>query len=82
MIIELLFRLVLSIFQLMLNLVPQVNFQWDVPDLSFFSDMMGLANYFFPVGQLMTGISVIVFCQNLGFILKVFNWIYNKIPFI
>ena len=82
MIIKLLFNLVISIINFILALIPDLKFNFDMPDTTFFSNFLGLANYFFPVETLLLAISILIVFQNTKFILKIFNFIYKKIPFI
>lgn len=82
MIIKLLFDLIIGIVDLFLSLIPTIEFNFEMPDTSFFSEMLGLADYFFPVGSVVAALGVLIAVQNVQFILKVFNFIYKKIPFI
>ncbi|MBM7709601.1 hypothetical protein [Enterococcus lemanii] len=82
MIIELLTGLIFGLVDLLLSVVPSVEINFSMPDTTFFREMLGLADYFFPVGTMIACISVIISVQNINFILKIFNFIYKKIPFI
>lgn len=82
MIIELLFELIFGLVDLILSLIPTIDLNFSMPDTTFFREMLGLADYFFPVGTMISCIGVIIAVQNISFILKIFNYIYKKIPFI
>lgn len=82
MIIELLFELIFGLVDLILSLIPTIDLNFSMPDTTFFREMLGLADYFFPVGTMISCIAVIIAVQNISFILKIFNYIYKKIPFI
>lgn len=82
MIIELLFELIFGLVDLILSLIPTIDLNFSMPDTTFFKEMLGLADYFFPVGTMISCIGVIIAVQNISFILKIFNYIYKKIPFI
>lgn len=82
MIIELLTGLIFGLVDLFLSVVPSVEINFSMPDTTFFREMLGLADYFFPVGTMIACIAVIISVQNINFILKIFNFIYKKIPFI
>lgn len=82
MIVELLFELIFGLVDLILSLIPTIDLNFSMPDTTFFREMLGLADYFFPVGTMITCIGVIIAVQNISFILKIFNYIYKKIPFI
>lgn len=82
MIVELLFGLILGLVDLILSLIPSINLNFSMPDTTFFREMLGFADYFFPVGTMISCIGVIIAVQNIGFILKIFNYIWKKIPFI
>lgn len=82
MIIEAFFKLLFGFADIMLSLLPEIKLNIDLPDTSGFKNMLGLADYFFPIGTLIAAVGVIVAIQNIQFILKIFNWIIKKIPFI
>lgn len=82
MIVELLFELIFGLVDLILSLIPTIDLNFSMPDATFFREMLGLADYFFPVGTMISCIGVIIAVQNISFILKIFNYIYKKIPFI
>ena len=82
MIIKLFFDLLIGIVDLFLSLIPTIDFSFEMPDASFFREMLGLADYFFPIGSVVAALGVIITIQNIQFILKIFNFIYKKIPFI
>lgn len=82
MIIELLTGLIFGLVDLLFSVVPSVEINFSMPDTTFFREMLGLADYFFPVGTMIACIAVIISVQNINFILKIFNFIYKKIPFI
>ena len=82
MIIKLFFNLLVGIVDLFLSLIPEINLTFEMPDTTFFREMLGLADYFFPVGSVVAALGVIIAVQNVQFILKIFNFIYKKIPFI
>lgn len=82
MIIKLLFDLIIGIVDFFISLIPTIEFSFEMPDTSFFREMLGLADYFFPVGSVVAALGVIIAVQNVQFILKIFNFIYKKIPFI
>lgn len=82
MIVELLFELIFGLVDLILSLIPTIDLNFSMPDTTFFREMLGLADYFFPVGTMISCIGVIIAVQNISFILKIFNYIYKKIPFI
>lgn len=82
MILELLFELVFGLIDLILGLIPTIDLNFSMPDTTFFREMLGLSDYFFPVGTMISCIGVIIAVQNISFILKIFNYIYKKIPFI
>jgi len=82
MIIKLLFDLIIGVVNLVLSLIPTIEFNFEMPDVSYFRQILGLADYFFPVGTVVTALGVLIAFQNIKFILKVFNFIYKKIPFI
>lgn len=82
MIIELLFSLIFGLVDVILSLVPTVDLNFQMPETTFFREMLGLADYFFPVGTMIACIAVIIAVQNIAFILKIVNYIWNKIPFI
>lgn len=66
----------------MLSVLPSIDLNFDLPDTTFFREMLGLADYFFPVGTLVAALGVIITVQNAQFFVKIFNWIIKKIPFI
>lgn len=82
MIIELLFNLIFGLVNLILSLIPEINFSFDLPDTTSFREFLGLADYFFPVSTLVMALGVLIAVQNTQFVLKIFNFIYKKIPFI
>lgn len=82
MIIELLFKLIFGVVDLLLSLIPTIKFDFALPDTTVFREMLGLANYFFPIASLISALGVLIAIQNIQFILKIFNFIYKKIPFI
>ncbi|EGO5850668.1 hypothetical protein WMI_01339 [Enterococcus faecalis EnGen0363] len=82
MIIEGVFSLLLGLIRLLLGLIPNVEFNLKLPDLSFFREAIGMANYFFPFETLVAAIAVIITVQNSKFILKIFTFVLKRIPFI
>lgn len=82
MIIELLFNLIFGLVDLILSLIPSIELDISMPDTTFFREMLGLSDYFFPVGTLISCIGVIILVQNINFVFKIFNYIWKKIPFI
>lgn len=82
MIVEVFFKLIFTLVDLILSLIPTMEFGFKLPDISGFQDMLGLANYFFPIESIVAAIGVLIVVQNAQFILKIFNFIYKKIPFI
>ncbi|MBL1224581.1 hypothetical protein [Enterococcus sp. BWR-S5] len=82
MIIELFFKLIFGLVDLFLSLIPAIDFNFEMPDTTAFSEFLGLADYFFPIGTMVTAIAVLLAVQNIQFILKIFNFIIKKIPFI
>ena len=82
MLIEGFFKLIGSLLSFILSLIPEVKFEFDMPDMTYFQQLLGMADYFIPVGSIIACIGVIITVQNAQFILKVFNFIYKKIPFI
>jgi len=82
MIIELLFSLIFGIVDLLLSLVPTFDFDLQLPDLTFFHEILGLLDYFFPVGTLIAAIVILFNFQNAKFFVKIFNFIIKRIPFI
>lgn len=82
MIIELLYKLIFGLADLLLSVLPSIDLNFDLPDTTFFREMLGLADYFFPVGTLVAALGVIITVQNAQFFVKIFNWIIKKIPFI
>lgn len=82
MIIKLLFDLIIGVVDLVLSIIPDLEFTFEMPDTSYFSEMLGLADYFFPIGSVVAALGVLIAFQNMQFILKVFNFVYKKIPFI
>lgn len=82
MIVEGFFKLIFALVDLILSLIPTINFEFEVPDISSFQDMLGLADYFFPIETVVSAIGVLIVVQNTQFILKIFNFIYKKIPFL
>ena len=82
MIIKLFFDLIAGVIDLVLSLIPDIEFNFELPDTSYFSEILGLANYFFPVASVVSALGILIAVQNVQFILKIFNFIYKKIPFI
>ena len=82
MIIELLFTLIFGLVDLILSLIPDIQFDFDLPDTTSFREFLGLAVYFIPIATIISAIGVLIAVQNSQFILKIFNFIYKKIPFI
>lgn len=82
MIIELLFKLVFGIVDLFLSVIPEIVIDFEMPDTSFFRQMLGLADYFFPISTLAAALGVLIMVQNAKFFLKIFNLIRKMIPFI
>ena len=82
MIIELLFKLIFGVVDLLISLIPEIKFDISLPNTTAFREMLGLANYFFPIGTLISALGVLIAVQNVQFILKIFNFVYKKIPFI
>ena len=82
MIVEGFFKLIFGLIDLILGLIPSFTFDFELPNVSDFQDMLGLANYFFPIESCVAAIGVLLIIQNAQFILKIFNYIYKKIPFI
>lgn len=82
MIIEGIFKLLLGLIKLLLGLIPQISFDIDFPDMTFFKDSLGMADYFFPIGTLISAIGIVILVQNSKFILKIFTFILKRIPFI
>lgn len=82
MIIEGFFKLIFGLIDLLLSLLPTFSFDFNLPDISGWQDMLGLANYFIPIEAMVAAIGVLIVVQNAQFILKIFNFIIKKIPFI
>lgn len=82
MIIELLFKLIIGAVDILISIIPTIEFDFNLPDTTAFREMLGLAVYFFPVGTLIIALGVLIAVQNVQFILKIFNFVYKKIPFI
>lgn len=82
MIIELLFELIIGLINLLISIIPDISLTIDLPNTSWFSEMLGLADYFFPVTTLIMAIGVIIAVQNAQFFIKIFTFIIKRIPFI
>lgn len=82
MIIEGLFKLVFGVTGLFLSLIPTIDFEFQMPDTTYFKQMLGLADYFFPISTVVMALGVLIAVQNIQFFIKIFNFIYKKIPFI
>jgi len=53
-----------------------------MPDTTFFNEMLGIADYFFPVSTLIAALSTILIVQNAQFFIKIFQWLWKKMPFV
>ena len=82
MIVEGFFKIIFGLVDLLLSLIPDFSFDFELPDVSSFQEMLGLANYFFPIESCVAAIGVLIVVQNAQFILKIFNYIIKKIPLI
>jgi len=82
MLLEVLFKLILGIANLFISLIPELNINFEMPDTTFFNEMLGIADYFFPVGTLIAALSTILIVQNAQFFIKVFQWLWKKMPFV
>lgn len=82
MIIELLFKLVLGLIGLFLDMIPTIDFSLKLPDTTFFRQLLGAVDYVFPLDTFVLAIGIYFTIQNSQFILKIFNFIYKKIPFL
>lgn len=81
MIIELFFKLIISLVDILISIIPSIDINIEMPDTTWFREMLGLADYFFPIGTLISVLGVIIAVQNAQFFIKIFNWIIKRIPF-
>lgn len=82
MIVELLFKLIVGLVGLFLNLVPTINFDISLPDTTYFRQILGAINWVFPVETLVQALVIWFLFQNSQFGLKIFNFLWKKIPFL
>lgn len=83
MIIELIVNAILGLVNMVLNLIPDIGLNVDI------GAHFSVVGEFFRSIDMFVSIPVIIFCitssiivDNFGFIVKIINFIWSKIPFI
>lgn len=82
MIVEALFKLVMGLITSFFSLIPTINLNITLPDTTYFRQLIGAISWIFPIGTFLQAIAVWFVFQNLQFVLKMFNFVWKKIPFL
>ena len=82
MIIELLFKLVIGLVNMFIKLIPTVDFNINLPDTTYFRQLLGAINWIFPIDTFIQALAIWFLFQNAQFFLKIFNFVWKKIPFL
>lgn len=83
MILQLLIDIFLGFIDLFLSFIPTISIDGNIMgSISIFSQYVGYADTVVDLSVMVSCIALILVFDNLGFIVKVFNFILRKIPFI
>lgn len=82
MIVKLLFDLLIGLFDFFLSLIPTIDFNLTLPDTTYFRQILGAINWVFPMETFLQAIVIWFMVQNTQFGLKIFNFLWKKIPFL
>lgn len=81
MIIELLLVVIIGIFDVLIALIPQI--EWNPVFLSGFDSVAWLfvnMSYVVPMGVFASCLSVFFLLHNITFVIGIINWVIRKIP--
>lgn len=83
MIITVIFEFILNIVSLILSFIPEIKLNVDIGGyVGSLADTFAYLDSFVSLKVLTFCISSILIVDNFSFILKIFNFIWSKIPFI
>lgn len=83
MIVTMLLNLVLLILNLILGLIPNLEFSFDVAGyISPLINAFGYLDTFISLNVIVFCVSMILIVDNYALIFKLINWLWEKIPFI
>lgn len=83
MIVTLILSLIIMILNLVVSLIPNIDFSIDL--VSYIEPLANLTGYidtFISIDVITFCISLILIVDNYSLIFRVVNWLWNKIPFI
>lgn len=83
MIVTLLMSLIIMILNLIVSLIPNIDFDLDL--ISYIQPLANLAGYidtFVSLDVILFSISLILIVDNYSLLFRVINWLWNKIPFL
>lgn len=83
MIITILLSIILMILNLVVSFIPTIEFDINMATYIFpLANFVGYIDTFVSINVLITCISLILIVDNYSLIFRVFNWLWQKIPFI
>lgn len=83
MILNSIIQVLLSFVQLVVSFIPELDFNFDIAGyVSSVSSIFGFIDSFVSVQAILFCISASLLVDNFSFIVKIFNFIWSKIPFI
>lgn len=83
MIIEFIWNeLIIGIINFLIDVIPVIDVSLQMPDLSFFSMVIGVTDYFFPLETVVACVVILLNFQHGKFVLKIAIWIIKRIPFL
>lgn len=82
MILEGLVRLFLGLVSVVVNLIPDIDFSIDLSIANSLNSVISLFDTFIMLGPVMASFAFTFVIDNIGFVVRIFNFIIRKIPTI
>lgn len=83
MILNSIIQALLMVVNLVVSLIPEINFDFDISGyVSSVADIFGFIDTFVSVQAILLCIAATLLVDNFSFVVKIFSFIWAKIPFI
>lgn len=80
MILEALIRLFLGLVTMLVDLIPEINFNLDLSIVSALNSVISVMDSFIMLVPVLSSFAFTFVIDNIGFFVRIFNFIIRKIP--
>lgn len=83
MILNSIIQVLLMFVNLVVSLIPEINFDFNISGyIGAVADIFGFIDTFVSVQAILLCVTASLIVDNFSFVVKIFNFIWSKIPFI